>query len=137
MRTEVHWSYAEAGEEAFGFTRVLYAYLHPKSAEILYLGKADYCTVSERTRGAHKEAIFDSIAMKEKTGVLHPIVGVLRVQEGIRFSSELLSDIESLLIVEVQPRYNRQSKRTRIERPGLEVKCQGAWPLRRKVFRDV
>ena len=136
MRVDVHWLYAEAGEEAFEFTRVLYAYLHPRSREVLYLGKADYCTVRERTKGRHKEAIFDAMIESEGINVLHPVVGVLSLEEGTRFSSQLLSDVESLLIIELQPPYNRQSIRSRISRPGLAVNCTGSWPSRRRTFQD-
>ena len=136
MRIEVNWLYAQEGEEAFEFTRVLYAYLHPRSRKILYLGKADYCTVGERTKGTHKKTIFDAMIANEGVNVLHPIVGVLSLEEGTRFSSQLLSDVESLLIIELQPPYNRQSTRSRISRPGIEVKCTGTWPVRRTRYRD-
>jgi hypothetical protein len=136
MRIEVNWLYAQEGEEAFEFTRVLYAYLHPKSKRILYLGKADYCTVRERTKGTHKTAIFDAMIENEGVNILHPIVGVLSLEVGTRFSSKLLSDVESLLIIELQPPYNKQSIRSRISRPGIEVNCTGTWPVRRKRYRD-
>jgi len=136
MHIEVNWRYAQEGEEAFEFTRFLYAYLHPKSGKILYLGKADYCTVRERTKGSHKTAIFNAMIENEGVNVLHPIVGVLSLEVGTRFSSQLLSDVESLLIIELQPPYNKQSTRSRISRPGIEVKCTGTWPVRRKRCRD-
>lgn len=136
MRVKVEWLYTGNGEESLGFTRVLYAYLHYDSNEILYLGKADYCTVQERLRGSHKKAIFTAIAKEERVTTLHAIVGVLSIPNGARFSSELLSDVESLLIIELQPRYNRQSRRSRIARPGLSIKCEGEWPLRKRLFHD-
>jgi hypothetical protein len=136
VHVEIDWSYTGAGDENLGFTRVLYAYLHAESNEVLYLGKADRCSVRERLRGAHKKAVFGAIAEVGQTNVLHAIVGVLYIEEGCSFISELLSDVESLLIINVQPSYNTQSRQSRIERPGLEVRCRGAWPMRRKVFRD-
>ena len=136
MNIELRWSHTGNGEENLQFSRVLYAYLHPESHEVLYLGKADYSTVQERRRGPHKDKIFAAIASGERLSVLHAIVGTLYLPEGARYSSELLSDVESLLIIELQPRYNEKSKCSRICRPGLMVKCQGDWPTNQKTFHD-
>lgn len=136
MNIKVEWQYTGDGEESLGFSRVLYAYLHPDTSEILYIGKADYCTVKERLSGAHKEAIFDEMIDDLRITEMHAIVGLLYLPEGRRFSSELLSDIESLLIIKVQPPYNKQSRLSRISRPGLEVLCSGEWPHDEEHFID-
>lgn len=136
MNIKVDWIYTGTDEESLGFSRVLYAYLHPESGDILYLGKADYCTVKERLSGQHKEAIFSNIVNDLKVSELHAVVGLLHLPSEKRFSSELLSDVESLLIMAVQPRYNQQSRHTRISRPGLVVNCTGDWPLNINVFKD-
>ena len=134
---KLEWEYAGAGDESLEFSRVLYAYLHPKSNEILYIGKADFSTVRKRLVGAHKMAIFKAIVKGRKLSVLHMIVGWPNLPEGRRLSSELLADIESLLIMEVQPPYNRQSRQSRIARLGLVVQCAGDWPLATKKFIDL
>ena len=134
LHVKVEWSYTGPSEESLEFSRVLYAYLHPNTDEILYVGKADYCSVRERFGGAHKEEIFFNIIADHGLSTLHAIVGVLSTEQ--RFSSELLSDVESLLIMATQPQYNRQSKKSRISRPGLIVRCSGDWPLKDKTFKD-
>src|SRR6266481_7085727 len=128
MYVNVKWSYTGHNEDSLQFCRVLYAYIHPKSNKILYIGKADYCTVRERLRGSHKEAIFAAIVDELELSILHAIVGLLHIPSNRRFSSELLTDVESLLIMKVQPPYNRQSRQSRISRPSLAVKCTGDWP---------
>lgn len=136
MNIEIEWEYTDAGEESLEYSRVLYAYLHPDTNEILYIGKADYCSVGERLFGEHKEAIFDEMSDDLEIRELHAIVGILYLPENRRFSSELLSDVESLLIFEVQPPYNIQSRKSRVCRPGLTVQCGGHWPHVQRSFTD-
>lgn len=136
MNVEIAWEYTGAGEQSLEFSRVLYAYLHPETSRLLYIGKADYCTVRERLYGKHKEAIFEE--MQDDLGIheIHAVVGVLLLVGDRRFSSKLLADVESLLIFEVQPHYNRQLRKSRISRPALTVRCGGSWPHARKRFID-
>lgn len=136
MSIEIDWQYTGGSDENIEFSRVLYAYLHPNTSEILYIGKADHCTVRERLFGTHKEAIFDEMMNDLRITVLHAIVGVPCMPEGRRYSSELLADIESLLIIELQPTYNTQSRKSRISRPGMVVRCMGDWPHERDRFID-
>lgn len=136
MNIKIKWQYTGISEESLNFSRVLYAYLHPDTSEILYTGKADFCTVKKRLSGKHKEAIFNEMISDIGIGKLHAIVGILHIPEGRRFSSELLADIESLLIINVQPQYNIQSRQSRISRPGLSVQCSGKWPHEQKYFVD-
>ncbi len=136
VNVEIVWEYTGAGEQTLEFSRVLYAYLHPETSRLLYIGKADYCTVRERLYGKHKEAIFEE--MQDDLGIreFHAIVGVLGLARGRRFSSALLADVESLLIFKIQPPYNRHLRKSRISRPGLTVRCGGSWPHARKRFID-
>lgn len=136
LRIKIEWSYTGPGKESLEFSRVLYAYLHPGTNEILYVGKADRCSVYERFRGSHKEAIFSDIIKDLGLSTLRAIVGLLLIPPERKFSSELLADVESLLIIELQPTYNTQSRQSRISRPGLVVKCSGDWPLNVKTFKD-
>ncbi|MHB8535813.1 MAG: hypothetical protein ACYDBW_10255 [Sulfuricaulis sp.] len=107
------------------------------SDAILYIGKADYCTVQERMQGRHKGTLFSRIAHEQHLSTLHATVGLLHIPIGQRFSSELLSDVESLLIMGVQPHYNRQARRSRISRPGLFITCVGQWTHQVTGFKDV
>jgi len=136
VNIEIEWQYTGGGEESLDFSRVLYVYLHPETSEILYIGKADRCTVKERLFGVHKEAIFDEMIADLGISELHAIVGLLYVPEERRYSSELLADIESLLIINVQPPFNTQSRQSRISRPGLSVRCIGEWPHEQEHFID-
>lgn len=136
MNIEIEWQYTGGDEESLEFSRVLYAYLHPDTSEILYIGKADCCTVRERLFGSHKEAIFDEMIDDLRITELHAIIGVLYIPKERRFSSELLADIESLLIINVQPPYNIQSRQSRISRPGLNVRCIGEWRHEQECFID-
>lgn len=136
MNIEIKWKYTGGDEENLEFSRVLYAYLHPDTSKILYIGKADYCTVKKRLFGAHKEGIFERMMGDFGITELHAIVGVLYIPEDRRYSSELLADIESLLIIKIQPPYNIQSRKSRISRPGLEVRCIGEWSYAQESFID-
>lgn len=78
---EIEWSYTGAGEENLDYSRVLYAYLHPNTGAILYIGKADRCSVYERLHGEHKETIFANINDDLGLSEIHAIVGSL---EGVR-----------------------------------------------------
>jgi hypothetical protein len=64
------------------------------------------------------------------------LVGDRYLEPGRNFSSALLSDVESLLISELQPGANNKSRNSRISRPGLAVYCQGEWPFSEQVFID-
>lgn len=108
LRIAIEWSYTGPGEESLEFSRVLYAYLHPDTSEILYVGKADHCSVYERLHGPHKQDIFSDIIDDLGLSTLHAIVGLLSLPPDRQFSSALLTDVESLLIMGLQPTYNMQ-----------------------------
>lgn len=138
MEVNLHWEYADdpgSQEDWLDFNRVVYAYLHPRSRRPLYIGKADRLTVRQRMDGRHKRdvyAFFDELGLKTFT----VIVGVPLLPERRRLSSALLSDVESLLIHALQPPANIQCLRSRISRPGMRVRCRGAWPLQMRRFVD-
>src|SRR6266850_5349345 len=108
----------------------LYAYLHPARDQLLYIGKADYCTVRQRMRGDHKEQLFFDLSHEYRypvhvlPRVLH---GYVQMLNGQRFSSALLHDLETLLIKRLKPWGNNQRGRT--WRPSLQVECVGDWPF--------
>ena len=53
---EVHWSaLRNDSDPRWCCTRTLYAYTTPNAREILYIGKADYCTVRERWSAMDKQ----------------------------------------------------------------------------------
>lgn len=93
-------------------------------------------TVKERWSANDKEGLWKYL---NKNGVKEhiPIIGFVFLPEQKRFSSELLKDIESLLIFSEQPAGNINNKKTRgISRPGMIIKCSGKiWPGK-KFYED-
>jgi hypothetical protein len=114
----------------------LYAYLHAKSRSILYLGKCDGTSVRKRVRAADKKRLFDYLTSRCQVQSLRIAVGAVYLEEGYRMSRQLLADIESLLINRVKPIGNVSAVQDRVARPGLRVKCSGAWHFDRSVFVD-
>lgn len=135
----IHWRPVTVeDQELADSSMVLYGYVTLEKNQIVYIGKADRSTVWERHRCASKAAVWGRIyahfGRSEKCFV---IVGELALPLGRRFSSALLSDIETLLISSLEPIGNRSAIATRISRPGTKVLCRGAcWPLPRRTFRD-
>jgi hypothetical protein len=116
--------------------RVLYAYLNPKTRQVLYVGKADYRSVRQRYRGDHKNAMFLDLIGSRPSLKIEVIVGELYFDANRRYSSALLADVESLLIYRLKPPLNRQCINSRISRPGMVVTCSGRWPHIRTRFVD-
>ena len=135
----IHWQPVTIeGQEVADSTMVLYGYVTLEKNQIVYIGKADRSTVWERHRCRSKAPVWSRIyshfGRHEKCFL---IVGELAVPQGRRFSSALLSDVETLLISRLKPIGNRSAVATRISRPGTRVLCRGAWwPLSRRTFKD-
>lgn len=136
MEIEIDWSYVVDGDDQLDYCRVLYAYVHPETEEILYIGKADSCSVKERLKGKHKNEIFEYLRAEFGITSMGLLVGEIIIPEGRKYSSELLSNIESLLIYSLQPSANIQGIYSRISRPGLTISCTGHWPNEYMVFID-
>ena len=114
----------------------LYAYLHPERDRLLYIGKADLQTVRQRLHGDHKDALFDFLWNRYRIEQVRVLQGDLVLEDGRRRSSELLADVETLLIIRLQPPGNVANTRSRLYRPGLRVRCTGDWPFERTGFHD-
>lgn len=136
MRVEVVWKIIDEDDDELDFCRVLYAYVHPQRDEILYIGKADRSSVKDRLKGEHKIGVFDYLENEFVVEEIDLIVGELQIPLENRYSSGLLSDIESLLIFELRPPANIQAISNRISRPGLVVVCEGDWPSAHDEFTD-
>jgi hypothetical protein len=136
MRVTVDWTRLADDDPLWHCCGCLYAYIDCYSDRVLYLGKADFQSVYERTLGRHKREIFDFL--DQEYGDTDPgvIQGNLILEEGRRFSSRLLTDVESLLIYRLQPPANIACTRSRIARPGMQIRCRGDWPDRRRNFHD-
>jgi hypothetical protein len=109
--------------------RGLYSYLHPKTFEILYVGKVDGTSVRGRWLRPAKSDFWEDLERERNIKTHMIIVGLLTLERTRRFSSELLADVESLLIARVLPWGNIQSRAKRISRKSMIVTCAGKWPI--------
>ena len=136
MQIEVDW--LSDDKKAWQSTSCLYAYLHPKTDEILFIGSVFTRTVKERFDAPDKEELF------EYFGAIHRLnpsevriaVGEVWLDEGKRLTPQLLADVERVLVKRVQPPGNIQSNLKKISRHGVIVKCTGEWPYKRSMFVD-
>lgn len=136
-RIDVHWRKLRGRSDDPGWEQqcVLYAYYSPVE-EIVYIGKADRCSLAQRSTLSVKGKLWERYVQKTGHAEWFATIGELELPEGRRFSFFLLSDIESLLIYEMEPLLNTQCITTRIQRPGLVVCCQGYWPQSERFYED-
>ena len=138
LLVRLHWNFVETDDDPrWGYERAVYAYLAPRKDEILYIGKCDGTTVRARWRYGSKHGFWDYINKERLLKNHRLIVAEVELPRGKRLSRELLSDIESLLIYKTRACGNVQCATSRISRPGTEVRCLGAWPLGKRIFRDL
>ncbi len=115
--------------------RQVYAYVHPDTQVILYIGKADYCSPQERWNGHESDGLFDEFERDYDLKECDTILGEVTEINGVsRVSVELLTDIEELLIWLISPSGNRQFAEPK--RPDLRITCTGAWPMEQRIFID-
>src|SRR5437870_1518293 len=111
-------------DEDWDVARTLYAYLDPGTGEIVYLGKADYCSARERANDHETDERFlERVDLDEWDTIFGE---VSEISEMERLSVPLLQDIEELLLWHLRPRGNVKFAEPR--RSGLRVTCNGAWP---------
>lgn len=132
----VLWRYLKPRDDGWRRLRCLYAYLVPRTREVLYIGKAWGVSVRARWRRSGKDAFWDDLERERRILKHVAVIGEILLPRSKRLSHELLCDIESLLIQQVQPWGNIQSRISRTARPGFVVVCRGAWPVRKKVYTD-
>jgi hypothetical protein len=138
MEVQLHWTELQRERNRlWSANYCLYGYLHSERDWLLYIGKAGGSTVRQRLSGDHKNRLFRDIRKEYGIEAVRVLVGVLELEPGRRRTSELLADVESLLIMRLQPYGNISVTLSRIARPGLRVHCIGAWPFKRASFRDV
>jgi hypothetical protein len=138
MSVEVNWTSLDNSRDTLWADQLcLYAYLHPNRDWLLYIGKADFSSIRQRLYGDHKSELFRDIRREYGVGEVRVLHGDIELETGQRRSSELLADVESLLIMRLKPFGNIQSTKSRIQRLGLRVRCTGDWPFKRVQFHDV
>src|ERR1700744_6323271 len=64
MEVVISWWWARA--EDFDLCRCLYAYLHPRTDKLLYLGKADRQSVGQRMKGRHKNDVYEYLEREHR-----------------------------------------------------------------------
>lgn len=137
MQVQVSWFRIEDGTEIlWKVNRGLYAYL-TLDDEIIYIGKVSGKTVRQRFYLSAKPNLWSLVESNFGHTDVQVLVGIVDLPPGNRFSRQLLSDIESLLIYNIAPAGNKSCRNTRISRPGLSVKCGGYWPHFDKKFVDL
>ena len=137
MLIEVDWTHLDENyrHPLWKSGLCLYAYLHPAQDWLLYVGKADFATVRSRMRGDHKAQLWRDLWRRYRIEDVRVMHGAL-VLDGRR-TSQILADVESLLIKRLAPFGNIQARRSRISRRGMRVHCIGEWPFVKFRFHDV
>jgi hypothetical protein len=137
MDVWVHWAELQRERNRlWSANYCLYSYLHPERDWLLYVGKVGGSTVRQRLSGDHKQRLFRDFRKDYGIEGVRVLVGVLELEKGRYRTPELLADVESLLIIRLQPYGNISATKNRISRPGLRVHCVGDWPFKRASFRD-
>jgi hypothetical protein len=137
MNVIVDWRMLSEGDPGWSLDCALYAYCTVDHSEILYIGKTDGTTVRRRWNRSAKEGFWDALESERRIFRHSALLGEIALERQGRLTRELVADIESLLIRHAMPWGNIQCRASRISRPGLHVRCAGAWPLARREFRDV
>lgn len=122
--------------EPWSWSDCLYAYLHPATQRVLYIGKTDDLTVRQRFVSNFKRKFHDLYA---RLGILKVdvIAADIDLTVSARLTREWLDDLESLLIFRLQPPLNDSKRKSRrATRPGTAVVCTGDWPLANARFVD-
>jgi hypothetical protein len=137
MNVIVDWRVLSDADPGWSFDCALYAYCAVDHSEILYIGKTDGTTVRRRWNHSAKETFWDALEGERRIFRHVALAGEIALETQRRLTRELAADIESLLIKRVKPWGNIQCRASRISRPGLRIRCAGAWPLASCEFRDV
>ncbi len=132
----VRWRFLRPEDEGWKSLQCLYAYLAPNKKEILYIGKAWGVTARARWNRAGKENFWHDLEKQRKIFKHFVLLGNVNLTYRGQLTEKLLADIESLLIMGEKPWGNILSKKSRISRPGLIVKCEGEWPGKVKFYID-
>lgn len=141
MLVQVRWNIITTEEDPRWRNNCgLYAYITTDGSEILYIGKVDGCTIRQRWSATDKMIFWRALERERRIFSHFVIVGEigLMATDAVtqRLTRQKLADMESLLIMNVQPWGNVMAKRSRISRPGMCITCAGVWPLKKKTFRD-
>jgi hypothetical protein len=136
MNITIEWAKLNPDSPEWDYDRCLYAYLNPTNGEILYIGKANNHTISQRYKARDKRPLFDYCQTTFGVTTVDVLWGELILAKGRRLSQALLADVETLLINSLKPNGNISAIKSRISSPGLIVSCKGDWPHHQNRFID-
>ncbi len=135
----LHWRRADPmnlDRPPWRWSGCLYAYLHPATQRVLYIGKTNDLTVRQRFVSNFKRKFHDLYARLEILKV-DVIAAEIELAVSARLTRQWLDDLESLLIFRLQPPLNDSKRKSRVAaRPGTVVACIGDWPEARARFVD-
>ncbi len=106
----------------------LYAYLHPRRAEILYIGRAMRGPLRRCLEADHKTTIIGFLRTRRRLKRVRVMVARLIADQPGGLSRRQLSEITALLVHRVQPAGNVGTPRRHVSGSGLVVQCRGDWP---------
>lgn len=132
----VYWSPLKLDDERWDDKHCLYAYLAPRTNEVLYIGKAWGVSLRGRWRRYAKEQFWNDLERHRRIRSHCALHGEIVLPPQKILSNKLLADIESLLICGVKPWGNIQSCHSRRGRSDYVVVCHGTWPHTAKVLVD-
>ncbi len=107
----------------------LYAYLHPRRDEILYIGVAKTGRGLTPSQTADRKALFTFLRRRLRLKSVRFLGSRLLTDARVSVTNELLAQAQSLLVRRVRPRGNLAVGQPLISRPGLVVECGGNWPV--------
>lgn len=138
MIIEIRWKGIRSEKDSLWSVKCgLYAYFVRRTLELLYIGKADGKTVRQRYASRDKKKLWrDFEKQRGPFPDLYVFVGCFYLPVGSCLTSEMIADIESLLIYKIKPWGNIMSRNSRIPRPGLLVRCKGEWRFKEREFYD-
>jgi len=126
---QIDWVALSSDHDDWHASRCLYAYAAPEMRELLYIGMTWDQTIRVRWNYSAKPDFWNFLQHQRRLTHHVTLAGHIALPPGRRLSKELLVDVESLLVSELQPCGNIQATNSRISRPGMAVHCLGqSWP---------
>lgn len=127
---EVHWCALEREiDPAWGSTQALYADATPNSRELRYIDKADFCTIRERWNASDQQSFGRALECARRIDDHVVSDRSIHLPLGSRLTSQLLSDIESLLLHVLEPRGSIPCSQSRLCGLGMTInaRASGLW----------
>lgn len=137
MEVTIDWRWTTTLDDpCWLWDKALYAYFVDE--RLIYIGKAEASTVRQRLLARDKAKLRQEVYAEiggnlRRTKVL---VGRPKGSSALRATKMVLRDLEGLFIRELKPKRN-ETVPVNVRRPGIRVRCTGAWPFEQSVFHNV